>query len=244
MGSLVLQNGLHGRVVAVTGASSGIGAAVARQLCADGARVAITARRADRLKSLAAELGEENVYWRSVDIRDPSAVAAFIEGAVAEFGGLDAIVANAGVGAYGGILDLTDHDIRSLIDTNVTGTVWSVRAAVPHLSPGGDIMLVSSVAGLRGRADEAVYAATKHAVVGLAGALDRELRPSGVRVSVLCPGATDTEFAMGQGRSPGMPELSAMMRPEDVAAAISYALSQPQTLRTLVWSLRSMASEN
>ncbi|MEU4245063.1 SDR family oxidoreductase [Actinoplanes sp. NPDC026619] len=239
-----MLSALEGRVVAVTGASSGIGEAVARCLHAQGALVAVSARRGDRLKDLAEELGHERVLWRETDVRDAEGMQEFFGAAATEFGRLDAVVANAGAGAYGGILDLSDDDVRRLIDTNVTGTVWSVRAAVPHLRHGGDLVLVSSVAGLRGRPDEAVYAATKHAVVGMAGSLDRELRPRGIRVSALCPGATDTEFAFGHGREPGMPKLATMMRAEDVAEAIAYVLCQPPTMRTLMWSMRSMASEN
>ncbi|GGU48212.1 short-chain dehydrogenase/reductase SDR [Streptomyces albospinus] len=236
---------LQGKVAVVTGASSGIGAATARRLHALGAHVVLGARRGDRLKTIADELGNERVAWAEVDIRSPRQVADLFACAVDAFRRVDCLIANAGVGAYGGILDLSDTEVEEVIDTNLTGTVWSVRQAVPLLTDqGGDIVLVSSVAGLRGRPDEAVYAATKHAVVGLAGSLDRELRPKGVRVTALCPGATDTEFAMGKGRFPDMPELRTMMRAEDVADAIAYALAQPASMRTLLWSMRSAMSEN
>jgi 3-oxoacyl-[acyl-carrier protein] reductase len=105
---------------------------------------------------------------------------------------------------------------------------------------GGDIVIVASVAGLRGAGDEAVYAATKFAQVGLAGALDRELREKGIRVTAICPGGVATEFAMGTGRTPDMPGLEEMLRPEDVAAAIVSVLKQPRTMRSLVWSMRSI----
>jgi 3-oxoacyl-[acyl-carrier protein] reductase len=101
-------------------------------------------------------------------------------------------------------------------------------------------VIVASVAGLRGAGDEAVYAATKFAQVGLAGGLDRELRAAGIRVTTLAPGGTATEFAMGSGRTPDMPGLADMMSPEDVAAAVVTVLKQPKTMRTLVWSMRSM----
>jgi 3-oxoacyl-[acyl-carrier protein] reductase len=138
-------------------------------------------------------------------------------------------------------MDLTDEKLADMMDTNVAGTVWPIRAAVPHfISEGaGDIVIVASVAGLRGAGDEAVYAATKFAQVGLAGGLDRELRDKGIRVSTLAPGGTATEFAMGAGRTPDMPGLDAMMRPEDVAAAVVTVLRQPRSMRTLLWSMRS-----
>lgn len=162
--------------------------------------------------------------------------------AVERFGRLDALVANAGIGAYGGIMDLTDEQLRVMMDTNIAGTVWPIRAAVPRLleAGGGDIVIVASVAGLRGGGDEAVYAATKFAQVGLAGGLDRELREQGIRVSTLCPGGVATEFAMGAGRTPDMPGLDDMLRAEDVAAAVVTVLRQPPTMRTLVWSMRSI----
>lgn len=95
------------------------------------------------------------------------------------------------------------------MDTNLAGTVWPIRAAVPAMldGGGGDLVIVSSVAGLRGGADEAVYAATKFAQVGLAGALDRELREQGIRVTAICPAAVSTEFAIGAGRDADDPVL-------------------------------------
>ena len=232
---------LTGMAVAITGASAGIGAATARALVAEGASVVLGARRVDRLEDLADELGPEAVVVE-MDVREPADSARLVEQAEARFGRLDALVANAGIGAYGGIMDLSDEQLRTMIDTNVAGTVWPIRAAVPRLveAGGGDIVIVASVAGLRGAGDEAVYAATKFAQVGLAGALDRELRETGVRVSAICPGGTATEFAMGAGRTPDMPGLADMMNPEDVAAAVVTVLRQPTSMRTLVWSMRSI----
>lgn len=236
---------LSGNVVAITGASAGIGAASARALVAEGASVVLGARRVERLEALAEELGE-NVAYVEMDVREPGDSAKLVEKAFSSFGRLDALVANAGIGAYGGIMDLSDEQLAVMMDTNVAGTVWPIRAAVPHfLEAGeGDIVIVASVAGLRGAGDEAVYAATKFAQVGLAGALDRELRQKGIRVSTLCPGGTATEFAMGAGRTPDMPGLADMMRPEDVAVAVVTVLKQPRSMRTLVWSMRSINEED
>lgn len=232
---------LNGAVVAITGASSGIGAASARALASEGASVVLGARRVDRLQELADDLGD-GVAVVSMDVRRPEEATRLIDEAYSRFGGLDALVANAGIGAYGGIMDLSDEQLAEMMDTNVAGTVWPIRAAVPgFLQAGeGDIVIVASVAGLRGAGDEAVYAATKFAQVGLAGALDRELREKGIRVTTLCPGGVATEFAMGAGRTPDMPGLDDMMRPQDIAAAVVTVLKQPRSMRTLVWSMRSI----
>ncbi|MCZ6519433.1 MAG: SDR family oxidoreductase [Actinobacteria bacterium] len=232
---------LSKRVVAITGASSGIGAATAEALAAEGASVVLGARRTDRLEELTSKLGAR-VAAVEMDVRNPDDSSRLIQTAVDRFGHIDTLIANAGIGAYGGIMDLSDDQLREMMDTNVAGTVWPIRAAVPHfLKAGtGDIVIVASVAGLRGAGDEAVYAATKFAQVGLAGALDRELREKGIRVSVIAPGGTATEFAMGAGRTPDMPGLVDMLRPKDVASAVLTVLQQPRSIRTLVWSIRSI----
>jgi len=233
-------------VVAITGATSGIGAATARALASEGARVVMGSRRIERLAALVSELGTSESAAVEMDVRDPEACRRLIDTAVNRFGRLDAIVVSAGIGAYGGIMDLTDEKLIEMMDTNIAGTVWPIRAAVPVFlqAGGGDIVIVASVAGLRGAGDEAVYAATKFAQVGLAGGLDRELREKGVRVSVVAPGGVATEFAMGAGRTPDMPGLADMLRPEDVADAIVTVLHQPKTMRTLVWSMRSVREDD
>lgn len=239
------MEGLNGTVTAITGASAGIGEATAVAIAAEGGSVVVGARRRDRLDALADELGDR-VAVVEMDVRDPAGSRRLVDAAIATFGRLDALVANAGIGAYGGIMDLTDQQLSDMMDTNVAGTVWPIRAVVPHFleAGSGDIVIVASVAGLRGAGDEAVYAATKFAQVGLAGGLDRELREKGVRVSTICPGGTATEFAMGAGRTPDMPGLDEMLRAEDVAAAVVTVLRQPRTMRTLVWSMRSIHEED
>ena len=232
---------LSGSVVAITGASSGIGAATAEVLAAEGASVVLGARRRDRLEELTSKLGARAAAVE-MDVRNPDDSSRLMQTAIDRFGHIDTLIANAGIGAYGGIMDLSDDQLREMMDTNVAGTVWPIRAAVPHFleAGNGDIVIVASVAGLRGAGDEAVYAATKFAQVGLAGALDRELREKGIRVSVIAPGGTATEFAMGAGRTPDMPGLADMLRPKDVASAVLAVLRQPRSIRTLVWSIRSI----
>ncbi|MBT8216722.1 MAG: SDR family oxidoreductase [Acidimicrobiia bacterium] len=232
---------LDGLVGAITGVTAGIGRATARALVARGMKIAGGGRRADRLEELRAELGD-GFLPVEMDVREPADGARLVDAARQQWGRLDVLVPNAGIGVYGGILDQTDDQVAAMIDTNVAGTIWPIRSAVPGMveAGGGDIVIVASVAGLRGAGDEAVYAATKFAQVGLAGGLDRELRSKGIRVTVIAPGGVATEFAMGTGRTPDMPGLEEMLRPEDVAAAVVSVLEQPPSMRTLVWSMRSI----
>jgi NADP-dependent 3-hydroxy acid dehydrogenase YdfG len=233
---------LKGAVVAITGASAGIGRATARELAGAGANVVVGARRRERLEALEAEY-PGRIVAVEMDVRSPDDNRRLIQTAVERFGRLDTLVANAGIGMYGGILDHSDDELTTMLDTNVAGTVWPIRAAVPEMRKAGqgDIVIVASVAGFRGGADEAVYAATKFAQVGLAGALDRELREDGIRVTTIGPAGTSTEFAMGAGRTEDMPALKTYLRPEDIAFAIRTVLEQPRRLRTQYWTIWSMA---
>ncbi len=229
-------------VVAITGASAGIGRATARELARAGARVVLGARRRERLEAIEAEFPGQ-VAAVEMDVRNPDDSRRLVQTAIERFGRLDSLVANAGMGMYGGILDRTDDELATMLDTNIAGTVWPIRAAVPEfLKAGrGDIVIVASVAGFRGGGDEAVYAATKFAQVGLAGSLDRELRDKGIRVTTIGPAGTSTEFAIGAGRTEDMPELQTYLKPEDIAFAIRTVLEQPRRLRTQYWTIWSMA---
>jgi 3-oxoacyl-[acyl-carrier protein] reductase len=233
---------LQDRVVVITGASAGIGRATARELIAAGARVVLGARRKERLDALDAEF-PGRVVAVAMDVRSPADAHRLISTALERYGRIDALVANAGIGMYGGILDHSDEALARMLDTNIAGTVWPIRAVVPRMieQGEGDIVITASVAGYRGAADEAVYAATKFAQVGLAGALDRELREKGIRVMTINPAGTSTEFAIGTGRTEDMPELQAFLRPEDIAFAIRTVLEQPRRLRTTSWTIWSMA---
>lgn len=234
---------LAGQVVAITGATAGIGEAVARALVAKGAYLALGARRAERLDALVAELGEDKVVGVVTDVRKPSDCHNLITNAVERFGRLDSVVPNAGVGFYAGICDYDDQAVTEVIETNYAGTVWAVRAAVPQFrkqGDGGDIVIVASVAGFRGGGNEAVYTGTKHAQVGLAGSLDRELRAEGIRVTLICPAGVETEYAIGRGRTSGDEQLAKFLRAEDVAHAVVTVLEQPRRVRTTVWQLWSI----
>lgn len=236
---------LQGKVFAITGASRGIGAATARLLATEGCRLALGGRDEAALEEVVrgcSEAGGEAIGIRC-DVRSYEECERLVAGAVERFGGLDGLVVNAGVGAYGELLELPLDQVSAMLDTNVYGTVYSVRAALPALldGGGGDLVIVASVAGLRGLPNESVYCAGKHAQVGFAEALDHELRPKGVRVTTMCPGGVATEFAFGAGREPGMPELEEMMSADQVAEAIVFALRQDLTLRTLRHVMRPMS---
>ena len=237
---------LSGTVVVITGATAGIGAATARQLVAKGAKVALGGRRQERLDELVAELGADNAVGVVMDVRSPADNARLVAAALEKWGRLDSVVPNAGIGVYGGVLDMTDEQLAEMMDTNYAGTVWTVRAAVPTLleAGGGDIVIVSSVAGFRGGEDEAVYTGTKHAQVGFAGSLDRELRAKGIRVTLICPAGTATEFAVGAGRVEDDPRFADWLTADDVAHAIVTTLEQPRTLRTAIWTLWSMGQQS
>jgi NADP-dependent 3-hydroxy acid dehydrogenase YdfG len=238
---------IEGTVAVITGASAGIGAATARALVDAGARVALGARREDRLAALVGKLGGDNAVAVSGDVREPQYNEALVAAAVDRWGRLDSVIANAGIGAYGGILDLDDTQLREMVETNYLATVWTVRSGVRRFraqGDGGDVVIVSSVAGFRGGSDEAVYAGTKFAQVGLGGSLDRELRAEGVRVTLICPAGTSTEFAIGAGRQQGSPELEGYLRPDDVAHAVRVVLEQPRSVRTTVWQLWSTQQQS
>jgi NADP-dependent 3-hydroxy acid dehydrogenase YdfG len=226
---------LEGKVAVVTGASRGIGAAVARSLAEHGVGLGLASRSGD-------DLGLENVVARPCDVRDATQVDALVAATVERFGKLDILVANAGVGSYGPFLDLAPEELEEMIDVNVKGTLYAVRAALPHLleTGEGDIIALASEAGRRGFPHETVYCASKFAQVGFTRALDHELRERGVRCTNVCPGGVATDFAMGRGRTPEMPELRGMMSAEDVAEVVLFVLTRPRNHRILETAFRPM----
>jgi NADP-dependent 3-hydroxy acid dehydrogenase YdfG len=227
---------LEGKVALVTGASRGIGAAVARALAAEGVRLALASRSGD-------DLGLDGAVARPCDVRRPDDLEALVAEAVERFGGIDILIANAGVGAYGQFIELPPDQLEEMIDVNVKGTLYAVRATLPHLleSDAADIVTLASEAGRRGLPLEAVYCASKFAQVGFTRALDHELREQGVRCSNVCPGGVATDFAMGRGRTPDMPALTGMMTPEDVAAVVLFVITRPRNHRILETAFRPVA---
>jgi 3-oxoacyl-[acyl-carrier protein] reductase len=227
---------LLGKAALVTGASGGIGAAVARALHAAGARVALLSRRGE-------DLGLDGAFGVACDVRDRDAVNRATSEAVERLGGLDAVVANAGVGSYGPFLEMSPEDVDAMIDTNLRGVIHTAAATLPHIveGGGGDFVSVASVAGVNAFPNEAVYNASKFGQVGFVRALDIELRERGVRCTNICPGGVNTEFAIGSGREHGDPVLDAMMTPEDVSDVVMFALTRPRSLRLMTVTFRPMS---
>jgi NADP-dependent 3-hydroxy acid dehydrogenase YdfG len=226
---------LEGKVALVTGASGGIGAAVARGLHAAGASVGLLSRRGD-------DLGLERGLGVGCDVRDRAAVAAATDAVVERFGRLDIAVANAGVGAYGPFLELDPDQLEDMIDVNLKGTLYTAAAALPHLvaAGGGDFVALASVAGLRAFPGEAVYNASKFGQLGFTRALDHELRERGVRASCICPGGVKTDFAIGTGREEGDPELEGLLTADEVAEVVLFTVTRPRRMRILTTSFRPM----
>jgi 3-oxoacyl-[acyl-carrier protein] reductase len=225
-----------GKVALITGASRGIGAAIARRLSAEGAALGLASRSGD-------DLGLPNVVAMPTDVRDLVALEALAVATAERFGGIDIVVANAGVGAYGPFEELSLEHLEQMIDVNLKGTLYTARATVPHLlrSAAADFVSVASEAGRRGLPGEAVYCASKFGQIGFTRALEGELRERGVRCTSVCPGGVHTDFAMGTGRAPGMPMLDGMMSADDVAEVVLHVLTRPRHLRILETALRPMS---
>ena len=224
---------LTGKTALITGASRGIGAAVARALDSAGVNLGLASRSGD-------DLGIDGALAVPTDVRDPEALSVLAAATADRHGGIDILVANAGVGAYGAFLDLPPDQLEEMIDVNVKGAIYSVRATLPYLleSDAADMVMLASEAGRRGLPNEAVYCASKFAQIGLTRALDHELREHGVRCTTVAPGGVATDFAMGRGRTPDMPELAGMMSADDVADAVMYVLTRPRNHRILELAFR------
>jgi NAD(P)-dependent dehydrogenase (short-subunit alcohol dehydrogenase family) len=222
---------LEGKVAFVTGASRGIGAAVSRALAAQGVKVGLASRRGD---DLGVGLGLR------CDARDRGQVEAAVARTVEEFGRLDICVANAGVGSYHSFLDTPVEHIEEMIELNLLGTIWTIRACLPHLfeSGEGDVVTLASEAGRRGLPGEAVYCASKFGQVGFTRALDHETREHGVRCTNVCPGGVATDFALAEGYGRAPDALPGMMTPEDVAEVVLFVLTRPRNHRILETAFR------
>jgi NADP-dependent 3-hydroxy acid dehydrogenase YdfG len=209
-----------GRVLLITGASSGIGAATARAVVDEGWRVVLAARSADKLNVLAEELGPDHALAVTCDVTDFEDQQAAVAAAVERFGALHAAFANAGFGARRGFDAESVEHLRDMVLTNVLGPALTVRAAQDEITRNrGHFLMTGSIAGIRALPGS-VYSATKFAVHGMAEALRQQLNGTGVRTTLIAPGLTDTPFF---DRGAGEGSLVA----DDIARAVVYALSQP-----------------
>jgi 3-oxoacyl-[acyl-carrier protein] reductase len=224
---------LEGKVALVTGASGGIGAAVARQLAEQGVKLGLASRSGG-------DLGLADAVAMPCDVRDPAQLEALTEATVGRFGRLDILVANAGVGAYGPFLDLSPEFLDEMIDVNLKGTIYAVRATLPYLIESGeaDIVTLASEAGRRGLPYEAVYCASKFGQVGFTRALDHELREKGIRCTNVCPGGVATGFALEPGRGRTEDALAGMMSADDVAEVVMFVLTRARGHRILETAFR------
>ncbi|HEY5097228.1 MAG TPA: SDR family NAD(P)-dependent oxidoreductase [Acidimicrobiales bacterium] len=233
---------LEGTVALVTGASSGIGEATALALAAEGATVAIAARRRDRLEQVVERIGNDaDVLVIETDITDEAAARAMVESTVSEFGRLDTVVNNAGVMLLGPIVDAPVEEWRRMVELNLLGLLYTTHAALPHLLEAAgreprrvaDLVNVSSVAGRVARQGSGVYNATKHGVGAFSESLRQEVTGRHVRVSLVEPGAVRTELA-GHNRPEVLETLRAgfaqteIMRAEDIAESIVFTVTRPR----------------
>ncbi len=230
-----MTNTLTGKTAIVTGASSGIGEATARLLAERGCNVVLAARREDRLKSLASELGGEQALAVPTDVTDSSACAALVDRAIDHFGSLDILINNAGLGTYAPITEADPEDWRTMFDVNVLGVLYVTQAVVRGMSPqaSGHVVFVSSLAARRVPSPEAtVYAATKHAITAIVEGLRMELLgEKDIRVTSVEPALVRTEFP--ESMYPSAEEFYAKkgympLEAEDVASVVLYAVEQPE----------------
>jgi len=209
--------------ILVTGAGRGIGRAVALALAREGARITVVSRTAAELDSLVGEIeanGARGIAFAG-DLRSGSSCEAAIAAAIANFGGLQVLVNNAGVGAHSNVQDTTDESWEGVLGTNLTAVFRLTRAALPHLAHrGGHVIMVSSLAGQNPIAGMAAYCASKAALDHFAACLMLEVRQRGIKVTTIAPGSVETSFS----GAPRPPDTGWMLSPEDVAQTIVEVL--------------------
>jgi short-subunit dehydrogenase len=214
------------RVVAITGASAGIGEATARLAAADGAAVVLSARRADRLEAIAAELTQAGRRALAVpgDVTSEGDMQILVDRAVSTFGRLDVMICNAGIGYHGTLDDTPGSAMRRLVEVNLLGTFYAARAALPVMrrQGSGHVIVVSSIAGRRGIGGSSVYGATKAAQIAFVESLRAEFLGSGLHASLVLPVSTATEFHDSMARDFG--HAVAGVGPRQPAEAVARAI--------------------
>lgn len=229
---------LNGKVALVTGASSGIGEATALALAAEGAKVALVARREERLLALRQRIEERGgeALVLVADVSDEAQIRNAVTEAYDTFGRLDILINNAGVMLLGPIIGADTEDWRRMVHLNLLGLMYATHAALPYLleqGGGGNIVNISSTAGRQVNPNAGVYSATKHAVGAFSEAVRREVYQRGVRVTLIEPGAVETELREHITVPTVKADINAwadsmrQLQSEDIAAAIVYAVTQP-----------------
>ncbi len=228
-----MSNNIEGKVVVITGASSGLGEAAARLLASKGAKLVLGARREERIQALAEEIG--NAATLRTDVVDRAQVKALVDVAVERFGRVDVMINNAGIMPRAPLERLTVDDWDRTIDVNVKGVLYGIAAALPHFKAqkSGHFINVSSVAGHKIGVDGVVYAATKHAVRVISEGLRLEVKPYNVRTTIVSPGAVATELVDSITEPDIREDMSGWYEktaiPADsFARAVAFAIEQPE----------------
>jgi NADP-dependent 3-hydroxy acid dehydrogenase YdfG len=232
-----MSNNIEGKVVVITGASSGLGEATARHLAAQGASVVLGARRLERLQALADELNNQGgkALAAETDVTDPNQVQRLVDEAVQTYGRVDVIINNAGLMPHSPLERRKIDDWNRTIDVNIKGVLYGIAAVMPYMQEqkSGHIINVSSVAGHKVRAGGVVYAATKHAVRVISEGLRQEVKPYNIRTTVISPGAVDTELPGSATEADVAQNLQNYydefaIPADSFARAVAFAISQPE----------------
>ncbi len=216
-----------GQVAIVTGASRGIGLAIAEELARLGSRVVLLARHAQELEKAAEQLRRQGAEATALacDVQSASQVQATFAKILAQLGRVDVLVNNAGVGTFGPVHEIADADWDAVINTNLRGAFYCSKAVIPHMlrQRSGHIINIASLAGKNGFAGGSLYCASKFGLLGLTYSMAEDLRAYGIRVSAICPGSVLTEFSPHAGKDP-----KRMLRPEDVAGVVGFLVQQAE----------------
>jgi 3-oxoacyl-[acyl-carrier protein] reductase len=235
---------LANKVSLVTGASRGIGRACSLALAKEGATVVAVARTRSDLDALVRTVEAQGGRARGIvcDVTQSSDVRACVKQTIDALGRIDILVNNAGIGGYRPFLDWSEADYDRIMATNAKSTWLFSREVLPHMltQGGGNIVILSSVAGLQGYPDEGIYCMSKFAQVALAQSLDREFYQKNIKVSLVCPGGVETHFAIGDGRTKDGANMRGFSTPEDVAEAVLLAVLPRERTRVVNVILRPM----
>lgn len=234
-----MSKSLEGKTALVTGASSGIGRAIARKLSKMGCKLVLAARERKTLELVAHELEGESICVPT-DLADRAQVDVLVKEAVKKFGSIDILIENAGIYTSDTFSDMTPEAMQKMIDVNLTSIMVLSHAVLPYMKQqqSGEIMVIGSIAGVADMRDEAVYSATKHAANAFVRSLRRQVAPDGIRVGSILPGTVATELwgDIDPARIDQQVAEGEVLRPEDIAEIAAFMLQQPAnvTIRELV----------